>query len=93
MVEPVTGRSVTLKVAVERGRRAAVVEDVGGDGVGARLGVGVAAVDVERAGRLTAVADEVPMLFGEPSPQSMVAVKSVVGAAGLASVKVPTTVP
>src|SRR5208337_2753428 len=34
----------------------------------------------------------VPIEFGEPSPQSIVAVKSPIGAVRLASVKVPTTV-
>ena len=55
--------------ADERGRRAAVVDDVGGDGVNAGLGVGVAAGDVEDAGRRSG--DDAPTLSGEPSPQSI----------------------
>ena len=35
----------------------------------------------------------VPALVGDPSPQSIVAVKSVTGADVLASVKLPTTMP
>ena len=34
----------------------------------------------------------VPWVMGVPSPQEIVAVKSLIGAVGLASMKVPTTV-
>ena len=51
LVEPVTGEVGDGGRAGERDRRAADVGDVDRGGVDARLGVGVAAVDVEDAGR------------------------------------------
>ena len=57
--------------------RAAVVDDGDRGREGAGLGVGVAALDVEDAGGRGG--DDRARGCGEPSPQSMLAVKSAVG--------------
>ena len=82
LVAPVIGRSVIVKLAVRVTCVAVVVKDVGRDRVNARLGVGVAAGDVER--RRARCWRRRPTLLAEPSPQSMVPVKSAVVANGVA---------